>query len=67
MKKIFNWLIAITLICGASVLTSCSSKEDNPGEPTVKNPERQAFEKEFSAVLQNSADQIRFDALKHYL
>lgn len=67
MRKIFNWLIAVTLICGASVLTSCSSKEDNPGEPTVKNPERQAFEKEFSAVLQKSADQIRFDAIKQSL
>ena len=33
MKKIMNWLLATTLICGASVLTSCKqarAQEDNP-------------------------------------
>ena len=33
MKKIFNWVLAATFICGASVLTSCKeahAQEDNP-------------------------------------
>ena len=30
MKKIMNWMFAATLICGASVLTSCSDNDDNP-------------------------------------
>ena len=69
MRKFFNWVIAATLICGASVLTSCSDKNDNPVEPEkpVVNADRQAFEKEFSSALQKSAEQIRFDAIKQAL
>ena len=29
-KKILNWMLAATLVCGASVMTSCSSNDDNP-------------------------------------
>ena len=29
-----NWVLAATLICGASVMTSCSSSEDNPAGQT---------------------------------
>ena len=29
MKQILNWALAATLICGASVFTSCSSDDDN--------------------------------------
>lgn len=38
MKKKIQWLMAVILICGATtVLTSCSSNDDNPVEPeTVK-------------------------------
>ena len=32
MQKILNWMLAATLVCGASVMTSCSSDEDNPAE-----------------------------------
>ena len=69
MRKFFNWVIAATLICGASVLTSCSDKDDNPVEPEkpVVNADRQAFEKELSSALQKSAEQIRFDAIKQAL
>lgn len=69
MRKFFNWVIAATFICGASVLTSCSDNNDNPVEPEkpVVNADRQAFEKEFSSALQKSAEQIRFDALKQAL
>ena len=30
-----NWVLAATLICGASVFTSCSSNEDNSVKPVV--------------------------------
>ena len=37
MKKIMQWVLAATLICGASVFTSCT-KQDNPvGPPPVEN------------------------------
>ena len=29
MRKIFNWVLAATLVCGASVFTSCSSDSDD--------------------------------------
>ena len=68
MRKIFNWVIAATLICGASVLASCSDNSDNPVEPeTVVSPDRQAFEEALSTTLQKSAEQIRFDAVKQSL
>ena len=30
MKKILNWMLAATLVCGASVFTACSSNDNNP-------------------------------------
>ena len=30
MKKIMYWVLAATLVCGASVFTSCSNNDDNP-------------------------------------
>ena len=36
MKKIMNWMLAAILVCGASVFTSCDSK-DNPITPTVNS------------------------------
>ena len=35
MKKMMNWVLAATLVCGASVMTACSSNDDNP---VVENP-----------------------------
>jgi len=35
MKKIMNWVLAATLVCGASVLSSCKeakANEDNPAQ-----------------------------------
>jgi YD repeat-containing protein len=33
MKKLFQWVMVATLICGASVLTACSDNSDNPVNP----------------------------------
>lgn len=35
MKKIMNWVLAVILVCGASVMTACSS--DNDDNPVVDN------------------------------
>ena len=35
MKKIMNWVMAATLVCSASVFTSCSSKDDDNGSQTA--------------------------------
>ena len=40
MKKIFNWMLAAILICGASVFTSCTN-DDNPAvEPDLNVAEK---------------------------
>jgi quercetin dioxygenase-like cupin family protein len=40
MKKIMNWVLAATLICGASVLTSCkkANVQESNGEQQSSNP-----------------------------
>ena len=30
MRKIFQWVLAATFICGTSVFTACTSNDDNP-------------------------------------
>ena len=36
MQKFFSWVLAATLVCGASVFMACSSDEDNPVQPDLK-------------------------------
>ena len=33
MKRMMQWAMAAALICGATVLTACSSNDDNPVTP----------------------------------
>ena len=40
MKKIMNWMLAAILICGASVLVSCTTNIDNP---TPSEPEAEEY------------------------
>ena len=37
MKKLMNWVLAITLICGASMFTSCTESGDNPAPENAKD------------------------------
>jgi hypothetical protein len=37
MKKLMNWVLAATLICGASVFTSCTEGSDNPAPENAKD------------------------------
>ena len=49
MNKILNWVLAATLICGASVLSSC--KQAKPQEAQAPAPEEQIEKKVVSTEL----------------
>ena len=34
MKRLFQWMLAAILICGATTFTSCTN-EDNPADPAA--------------------------------
>ena len=40
MKKFMNWMLAVILVCGASVFTSCTSNDDNPATPDLNVAEK---------------------------
>ena len=43
MNRIMQWAMAATLVCGASVMTSCSKDDDTPvvpQQPVVVNPDK---------------------------
>ena len=46
MKKIMQWMIAAILVCGAIVLNSCSSNDDNPVSDNPNPIDVSALEKE---------------------
>ena len=37
MKKMMHWVLAATLICGASMFTSCSVNDDNSSKTANEN------------------------------
>ena len=43
MNKIMNWVLAVTFICGASVITSCSANDtnDNPSQEQAKKDRKE--------------------------
>ena len=58
MKKMMNWVLAATLICGASVFTSCSESSDNPAPENAKN--RKEFIKHTRENLKELAENLNF-------
>ena len=40
MKRLLQWMIAATLICGTTVFTACSSGDDNENKPPVVQPDQ---------------------------
>jgi len=58
MKKVFNWVLAATLFCGASVFTSCSEGGDNPAPPSSKD--RKAFIEHTRSNLKYLAENMNF-------
>ena len=43
MKKMMNWVLVATLVCGASVFTSCSANDanDNPSQEQAKKDRKE--------------------------
>jgi len=66
MRKILQWVLAATLVCGTTTFTSCQENGDNPVLPEKEevNAERQVFEAELSKAMQNTAADLHFDAYK---
>ena len=58
MKKMMNLVLAATLICGASVFTSCSESSDNPAPENAKN--RKEFIKHTRENLKDLAENLNF-------
>ena len=59
MKKIMNLVLAATLICGATVFTSCSNSEDNPSQEQAKK-DRKEFIQHTRANLKEMAENLNF-------
>lgn len=67
MKRVMQWVLAATLVCGASVFTACSGKEDNPVQ--VQQRERViTFEgiengRDMGGLVMQDGRTVRFDML----
>ena len=61
MKKMMNWVLVATLVCGASVFTSCSNNDDNPSEEQAKN-NRKEFVAHTRATLKDLAENLNFSS-----
>ena len=61
MRKIMNWVLAVTLICGASVFTSCSANDanDNPSQEQAKK-DRKEFIQHTRQNLKDLAENLNF-------
>ena len=57
--KLFQWMIAAILICGATVFTSCSDSEDNPSQEQAKK-NRTEFIKHTRENLKDIAENMNF-------
>ena len=61
MKKLMNWVLAATIICGATVFTSCSNSEDNPSQEQAKK-DRKEFIKHTRENLKDLAENLNFSS-----
>ena len=63
MRKIMNWVLAATLICGASVITSCSANDanDNPSQEQAKK-DRKEFIQHTRQNLKEVAENLNFSS-----
>lgn len=60
MKKIMNWVMAATLVCGASVFTACSDgNDDNPNKEQAKKY-RTEFVQHTRKNLKDLAENLNF-------
>jgi len=61
MRKIMNWVLAATFICGASVFTSCTANDanDNPSQEQAKK-DRKEFIQHTRQNLKEMAENLNF-------
>ena len=59
MRKIMNWVLGATLICSATLFTSCSNSEDNPSQEQAKK-DRKEFIKHTRENLKDLAENMNF-------
>ena len=59
MKKIMNWVLAATLVCGTSFFTACSNSEDNPAQEQAKQ-DRKEFIQHTRQNLKYMAENLNF-------
>ena len=60
MKKMMNWVIVATLVCGTGVVTSCTTdSSDNPSEEQAKS-NRKEFIQHTRATLKDLAENLNF-------
>ena len=61
MKKMMSWVLAATLVCGASVFTSCSNdNSDNSGSIEQAKNNRKEFIQHTRATLKDLAENMNF-------
>ena len=58
MKKLMNWVLAATMICGATTFTSCSVNDDNSSKTANEN--RKEFIKHTRENLKDIAENLNF-------
>ena len=56
-----NWVFAATMICGATVFTSCSNSEDNPSQEQAKK-DRKEFIQHTRQNLKEVAENLNFSS-----
>jgi hypothetical protein len=56
-----NWVLAVTMICGATVFTSCSNSEDNPSQEQAKK-DRKEFIQHTRENLKYLAENLNFSS-----
>ena len=59
MKKLMQWVLAATLVCGASVFTACSNNDDNPSQEQAKK-NRKEFVQHTRQNLKYLAENLNF-------
>ena len=63
MRKIMSWVLAATLVCGASVFTSCSNdNSDNAGSIEQAKKNRKEFVAHTRATLKDLAENLNFSS-----
>lgn len=62
MSKVFNWVLAATLVCGSSVFTACSNNDDEPEQQKATNQERTEFVEHTRAMTKDLAENLNFSS-----